>query len=275
MESVTRGPGDGDRREAPISAWAARLRAVLATIERILKLSAYLFLLLAIFTVAAYVCFSLFVRSGSTAVPDLVGANTEEARRMVEANGLRMRVKEDSARYDPQVPTGYVLQQAPIPNSLAKRGGSVDVILSLGPELVSVPDVRGTALQAAQVTLNAAGLILGHTPTVFGDQHAPGTVVEQGLAPGGNVARGTAVDLYLCLESAHGTFVMPDLAYRDYEEVRRFFERQGFRLGSIKPEAYEGIAPGIVLRQFPLPGHPLRRQDVISLVIAAEVSTVT
>ncbi len=62
---------------------------------------------------------------------------------------------------------------------------------------------------------------------------------------------------------------MPDLVYREYEPVRRFFDRRGFRLGGVKFEAYEGISPGVILRQYPLPGHPLRRQDVISLVVTA------
>ncbi|MCZ6727052.1 MAG: PASTA domain-containing protein, partial [Acidobacteria bacterium] len=77
------------------------------------------------------------------------------------------------------------------------------------------------------------------------------------------------VDLYLATSSRAGTFLMPDLVYRDYERVRRFFEARDFRLGSVKFEPYESMAPGIVLRQFPLAGHPLRRQDAISLVVVS------
>jgi beta-lactam-binding protein with PASTA domain len=63
---------------------------------------------------------------------------------------------------------------------------------------------------------------------------------------------------------------MPDLVYRDYEQVRRFFEARGFKLGSVKFEPYENVPAGVVLRQFPLPGHPLARRDVISLVVASD-----
>ena len=61
---------------------------------------------------------------------------------------------------------------------------------------------------------------------------------------------------------------MPDLVYRDYDLVRLFFERRGFQLGGVKPEIYEGVPPGVILRQYPLAGHPLTRSDVISLVIS-------
>ena len=57
--------------------------------------------------------------------------------------------------------------------------------------------------------------------------------------------------------------------YESYERVRQFFESRGFRVGSVKYEPYEGIEPGVVLRQFPLAGHRLGQQDVISLVVAS------
>ncbi|HEX2224617.1 MAG TPA: PASTA domain-containing protein, partial [Thermoanaerobaculia bacterium] len=63
-------------------------------------------------------------------------------------------------------------------------------------------------------------------------------------------------------------WVMPDLVYRDYEDVRRAFEARGFRLGSIKFERYEGVAEGVILRQYPMPGHPVTKRDSISLTVA-------
>jgi beta-lactam-binding protein with PASTA domain len=61
---------------------------------------------------------------------------------------------------------------------------------------------------------------------------------------------------------------MPDLVYRDYEAVRPYFEQLGFKLGNVKFERYEGVAAGVILRQFPLPGHPVSRDEAISLVVA-------
>jgi beta-lactam-binding protein with PASTA domain len=62
---------------------------------------------------------------------------------------------------------------------------------------------------------------------------------------------------------------MPDLVDRDYQTVRGFLELHGFRVGSVKFEPYEGVSESLVLRQFPLPGHPLRLGEVISLVVAS------
>lgn len=236
---------------------------------RFLGWVAYAGFLLVIFTAAGYLSFSRFVRSGGTEVPDLVGSPADSLDELVVEAGLEYRGRPESARYDDAVPADHVLSQAPPAGTLVKRGARLDVVLSLGPQLMAVPDVRGEALQAAQVTLAAAGLAVGRTSGIHTINAQPGSVHEQFPPAGEMVGRSSTVDLYLATSNRAGMFLMPDLIYRDYEVVRRFFEARGFRLGSVKFEPYESVAPGIVLRQFPLPGHPLRRQDVISLVVVS------
>lgn len=230
---------------------------------------AYSGLLVVVFAVVASICFSLFVRSGVTKVPDLSGLDERAVAARLADSGLELRLA-DGAHYDERVPAGETLSQKPKAGSLVKRGSAVEVTISLGQQLVIVPDLSGQALSAAQVTLQAAGLGLGRAANVFADRGAPGTVVDQVPRAGESVARSTRVDLFLSLQDLSELFVMPDLVYRDYEQVRRFFEARGFRLGSVKFEPYESVPAGVVLRQFPLPGHPLARRDVISLVVASD-----
>ncbi len=229
----------------------------------------YGLLLIALFAGAGYVSFSRFVRSGGTEVPDLVGRAQGEVEAVVAERGLAWRIRPNSGRYDDVIPTDHVLRQTPPAGALVKRGAVVKVELSLGPQLMEVPDVRGEALQAAQVTLAAAGLAVGRTAGVQTPDTRPGLVHEQLPAAGERVGKTSAVDLFLSTSSRNATYLMPDLVYREYEPVRAFFERRGFRIGSVKFEPYESVAAGTVLRQFPLPGHPLRRQDVISLVVVS------
>lgn len=222
-----------------------------------------------VFTATAYFSFSSFVRSGVTAVPDLKGVSIAEAEALVRDQGLEIEWTEE-ARFDDSTPAGHVMRQEPRQGSLVKRGATVTATASLGRELVIVPDVSGRALQAAQVTLAAEGLALGRVANVVTDSGGMGTVVTQSPAAGAGVSRGSAVDLYLSLDNRASVFLMPDLVYRSYAEARGYFERRQIRLGSVKFESYEGIAPGVILRQHPLPGHPLRRTDVVSLVVTNE-----
>ena len=221
-----------------------------------------------VFAATGYLAFNFFVRSGVTPVPEVEGLTVAAAQTRLRERALVMD-RETGERYDDEVPAGHVLRQSPAPGSLVKRGGRVEVAVSLGPQVVAVPDLQGAALPAAQVTLAAVGLTIGRTVTIYSPDSQPGTVVGQSPEAGSRAGSSEAVDLFLSSGDPAAVFVMPDLVYRDYEQVRRYFERRGFRLGSVKFEFYEGIAAGVVLRQFPLAGHPLSRREVISLVVAS------
>ena len=243
---------------------------MLPRLLRLLGLLAYALLIVLVFTLAAYTSFSLFVRSGVTTVPTVTGLTRSDAANVLTDQGLTVRMAEGGERFDERVPAGRVARQTPDPRTLVKRGSVVTVVLSKGPRRVSVPDLRARTLPAAQASISGAGLALGRILGAFAaNRQAPaGSVLEQDPDPGASVAPATGVDLLLAMASPGERYVMPDLVYRNYELVRPYFERLGFKLGNVKFERYEGVAAGVILRQFPLPGHPLTRDDAISLVVA-------
>ncbi len=226
-------------------------------------------MLLAISMASAYFSFNYFVRSGVTTVPELEGLSPEESAQAAAVSGLRLEWTAEAQHHESIAP-GHVVRQRPRPGSLVKRGAVIRAVPSLGQEVIAVPDVTDRALQAAQVTLAAKGLSVGAVANVYSDGGPPGTVVDQNPPPGARAARGQKVDLFLSLEERSAVFVMPDLIYRDYDEVRQYFARRNVRLGGVKFEDYEGIAHGVILRQYPQPGHALRESDVVSLVVTAD-----
>lgn len=209
------------------------------------------------------------MRRGEIAVPGVIGLSLEEAAVVLEETGMRLLWLEERDRFDAEVSPGRIALQDPKSATPAKRGSVVEVGLSLGRELVEVPELVGQSMQTVRVQLGASGLTLGRSFRIFAPDGAEGRVVRQIPQAGAQVVPATPVDLFIRLADSASSFVMPDLIYSDYETVRSFFESRGFRLGSVKYEAYEGAAPGAVLRQHPLPGHRLARRDVISLVVAA------
>jgi beta-lactam-binding protein with PASTA domain len=229
---------------------------------------AYALLLVAAFAFAAYLAFSFFVRSGVTAMPPLAGLSRAEAVHSLLDQGLEPRTGSNSTRYDDKVPVGHVVRQNPEAGTFVKRGSRVELVLSLGPRRVEVPNLAGKALPAAQVALSALGLGMGSILGAFDSRRPPGSVLEQDPDAGSAVAPATPVDLLLTMATPAERYLMPDLVYRHYDEVRPYFERRGFRFGSVKFERYEGVAAGVILRQFPLAGHPLTRSDPVSLVVA-------
>ena len=201
-------------------------------------------------------------------MPELAGLTAEEAQRLLADQGLRFRPAEPAGRWSPTVAEGRIIESRPRAGGFVKRGSVVEVAVSLGARLARVPQLEGKALSAAQITVAAEGLELGQTLGVFASDAETGAVVAQSPAAESSAAAGSKIDVLVANDSAGPAFVMPDLVYRRYEQVRDSFEHHGFRVGNVKFEPYEGIADGTILRQNPLPGHPLRRQDVIALVVA-------
>jgi serine/threonine-protein kinase len=220
------------------------------------------------FVLSAYLSFNSFVRRGEVVLPDVVGLSLDEAEARLASVGIQTRWRKERDRFDSRVDAGKVVLQVPKGGTPAKRRGTVEVALSRGREMVEVPDLSDQPLQNVLVRLKASGLVLGRSFGVYAPGGAEGTVLMQTPSAGALVDPSTPVDLFVRLVDLGTSFVMPDLIYRDYDAVRSFFESRGFRFGSVKYEVYEGAAPGVVLRQHPLPGHRLRQQDVISLVVA-------
>lgn len=230
---------------------------------------AYALLVFILFGLAAYTSFSIFVRSGATTVPSVEGMSQTDAANALADQGLILKTADGTGRYDDKVPAGLVARQSPDAKTFVKRGSPVNVVLSLGPRRVTVPDLRGRTLPAAQAGLSGTGLALGRILGALAPhREAPGSVIEQDPDPNASVPPATGVDLLLAMAVPVERYVMPDLVYRNYEQVRPYFEARGFKLGNVKFERYEGVAAGVILRQFPLPGHPVSREDAISLVVA-------
>jgi serine/threonine-protein kinase len=116
-------------------------------------------------------------------VPDVVGDDGAAAEAELRAAGLAPEVTE---RPDDEVERGHVASQQPSGGSL-RRGGTVRLVVSTGPELVEVPDVRGLPVDRARQQLEDAGFrvrvrslrigtVLVQTPP-GGERRRPGSTV--------------------------------------------------------------------------------------------------
>lgn len=243
----------------------------MAAIPKIVRGLVYLgygCVILLVFGLAAYTSFSLFVRSGVTTVPAVEGLSRGEASARLADQGLRLRGVENEGRYSEKVPAGNVVRQNPDARTLVKRGSGVTVVLSKGPQRVEVPELGGKTLPAAQAALSGSGLAVGRLLGAFSTTVTTGSVLTSDPAQGADIPPSTPVHVLLSLNIPAERYIMPELVYRNYESVRPLFEQRGFTFGNVKYERYEGVAAGVVLRQYPLPGHPVTRQDNISLVVA-------
>ena len=127
------------------------------------------------------------------AVPDLIGSTQVEAAAELGAAELALGGLEEE--YDEATPTGEVIRQTPEPGVERRRSTTVDLVVSLGPAPVAVPDVTGLTEQEAVAALEEAGLEAEVSGTTEFSRTVPaGSVISQ--APSGVEAkRGTPVTL--------------------------------------------------------------------------------
>ncbi len=227
----------------------------------------YALFLAGVLAVAAWVSFSRFVAGKSTLVPNLREMTVEEATARAAELGLAAEVDPARDDWDESVPSGRIRAQEPTADMAVKEGQTIRLFLSLGPKQLRMPDLTGQSPRAA-----AAALVrLGFPEPVLAAVRLPGPtgVVAQSASPGAVVAPGAPAGLLVNRGLPEAAWVMPDLIGRDVEKVRLAFEARGFRVGSVRRQAYEGTAAGTILRQFPQAGFPVSRKDVLSFVIAS------
>lgn len=203
---------------------------------------------------------------GTLSVPDLRGTTVADAERQAHDVGLTVRI-DDSGVFSASYPPGTIAAQSPHPGFHVKTGASVAVRLSLGQERVAVPDLFGQSSQAAQQVLTRVGLRAGRRSRVRGELGSEGVLASD--PPAGHEAQpATEVALLVNETPMRQLWVMPSLLLRTSPAVVSFCQRNHLRLGQVHEVAYPGVAPGMVLRQYPAAGSPLSRSDIITLWVS-------
>ncbi|MGH9025610.1 MAG: PASTA domain-containing protein, partial [Acidimicrobiia bacterium] len=122
-------------------------------------------------------------------VPSISGLGYDQAVAELESVRLVGVYAED---FSDSVPEGQIIGTNPPEGELAPRDSEVAIVVSLGPPLVEVPNLRGDRVEAATDQLKSFGL------KVDVDGYRPGGVVRaQDPPPGTVVRRGTRVTLFL------------------------------------------------------------------------------
>ena len=206
-----------------------------------------------------------------TSTPSLLGLEVAAAEARAAEAGLGIEVA-DELQYSETMAAGLVLETDPGPGEQVRRGGTVGVVLSAGPERFEVPEVVGLDRAAAEAALVEASLVAGEVEERFDEQVAEGIVVEQGVAPGEQVREGAAVPFVV--SKGPEAIEIPDVVGRSVDDAEQTLEGAGFTVRI--SEAYSDDVPaGVVVSQEPSSGSGVR-DDVVEIVVSlgAEVVSV-
>ena len=120
-------------------------------------------------------------------VQDVSGKSYDDASQILTGQKFTVTRRDD---FSSTIDKDKVIGTEPAAGTLAARGSSVTIVVSKGPELVAVPDVRNLSLEAALAKLTAVGLAADTRG------YLPGLTVKSLDPPqGSQVPKGTKVTL--------------------------------------------------------------------------------
>jgi serine/threonine protein kinase len=240
---------------APAEALADQGRTDEPRRSKALVYSLFSVLLLVVVTSTALLVHALLGNSSNLIKPPVVvGLSQADAEQQLGAVGLH--VDKVTPVFDPK-PVGTVLAQSPDKNFYVRRDGTVDLTVSRGLELTTVPTVIGLSRDEAEADLQAAKLTV---KVITRDGNvAEGTVLDAVPRPGTQLQATSAVTLVV----ASGNVLVPDVRGLPQDQAIARLGQVGFAIG-IRPVAGPpGVAPGTVLQQTPVDVLTARGSDVI------------
>jgi serine/threonine-protein kinase len=159
-----------------------------------------------------------------------------------------------------------VLESDPAGGDRVRKGGTVDVFVSAGPESVPVPQLVGLPLEQAKQALADAGLTAGAVTEEFSEDVPAGSVVDQSVPAEQPQKRSVPVDLVV--SKGRQPIDVPAVVGQPRAEAEQAVRAAGLAVGDVTEEPSESVPKGAVVRQAP-EGGTLFRGDPVSLVVSS------
>ncbi len=163
-------------------------------------------------------------------VPKLTKLTLEEAA--VALGAANMELGEQSEAYDDSVKKGDIISTDPKAGESVKPGTQVAVVVSKGPEPVTMPTLTGTDGDAAEATLKDLGLKVDRSNKTS-ESVAKGLVISTNPEGGATTFRGKTVDLVV--SKGPPLVTVPDVVGKTEDAARAALQDAGFVVVVDKP----------------------------------------
>lgn len=197
-------------------------------------------------------------------VPEIVGMSVDDARRALGEYNLSLRVTRE---LNSDQPVNTVLRQTPQAQRTVRMGRTIDVHVSVGQEVVEVPDLTALSPREAELRLRQNGLELGERSEQFRPDVVPNVVVAQEPPPQERAVRGSSVDLVFSTGAPPvSTVSVPEFIGMQLDDAIADVEELGLVVGETFAEADNRFQPGEVTDQLPASGTELEVGSVVGFV---------
>ncbi|MGY0487023.1 Stk1 family PASTA domain-containing Ser/Thr kinase [Streptomyces sp. WG-D5] len=205
-----------------------------------------------------------YINSGQfTNVPSVLNQTRTQAEKRLDAAGLE--TGKVSGEFSDTYKRGTVMASGPKSGERIRNGGSVDLTVSKGPQIVKVPDLKGTPLDAAKSELKKRGLEPGMTTKEFSEEVTKGSVISTDPGAGASRKGGSAVALVV---SKGAPVDVPDVTGESEQDAVAELEEAGLKAEIATERVHSDEDKGDVARQSPEEGKQVAEGGTVTLTIS-------
>ncbi|HET7522114.1 MAG TPA: Stk1 family PASTA domain-containing Ser/Thr kinase [Bacillales bacterium] len=246
------GSPDGDDQKKP-----GRMKKVLWT-------TLLLLLLVGGGTFAAFSIIPDLLYVDNVPVPKVVGMEVDEARDLLEKKAFKVDTEKV---YSDEYDKGIVTRQNPEAKTEVKKGSTVHLFVSKGPEKITLDDYTGKDKDSVELLLKELNFKDVEMTGVYSDSYKKGTIIEQEPDAGTEVVPEKTV-LKLTYSRGPETVEVPDLSGYTKDEAVQLLEEQGLDPEFQGQEYSDKVEEGEVTRQSPDPGTEVEKDEAVEFWIS-------
>ena len=179
--------------------------------------------------------------------PDVIGLTQAAAKAKLSDSDLTLEVT--GTDYSERFPAGELISTDPAPGSQVAKGGTVQAIISKGPERHDVPDLAELSRADAVAAVQARSLTVASPPTMSWSNTVPaGTVISFRPEAGTPLRRGGVV--HLVISRGPQPIVIPSFVGKPADQAQAALEDRHLVVDRV--DAYDDhVAAGLVISQAP------------------------
>ncbi|MCL5774139.1 MAG: PASTA domain-containing protein, partial [Firmicutes bacterium] len=161
-----------------------------------------------------------------------------------------------------------VISQDPASGRAVRKGREISVVVSLGPEMIDVPDLTGQSLRDVNVLLANLKLKPGKITKKKASKAEPGHVISQNPPAGTKINKGKKIDLVIS-EGSEPLVRVPNWRSKPLEAVKKSIEDLDLKLDQVTWVWSEDVQKGTVISQSLESGSLVSPGSFISLEASA------
>ncbi|HEX4004088.1 MAG TPA: PASTA domain-containing protein [Candidatus Acidoferrales bacterium] len=228
-------------------------------------MSLLLFILSSVAFLSALTAMRFAVQGREVKMPNVVGVKAAQAQQILGQHGIGIRIED---RLYSNLPVDAVVRQSPQANMQVKVGQNAHVVLSLGPQKVTIPELEEKSVRAAQIEMLREGLQLGEVSSAHLPEYPEDVVIEQDPAPGTTHVTSPHVDLLVSLGPAPPAYVMPSLIGMPAAEAESKLNAAGLKVAKLASANVPDAVHGAIIDQTPARGQRVDPNTPIELQVA-------